>query len=338
MAKKIFLNIWRRTKSFVVGGKKPGAEQMMAPLTSKEKTVVFVGAFLIAIVMWLLVNLNGTFNITVKMPLELADLPAEKSLTDNLPEYVEVHITGSALPLIGIYNNPPKIPISVEARSVNLFNQIRQKMSTVQEIEVTKVEPMLIQVNLEDRITKKIPIVLPVELQFEKRYDLISEPIITPDSIEVSGAESQIRYINEWVISDTLKLKAIKTDIKQVVPLKNNNPLVQLNTTEVNYMASVSEFTEGEVNILIKTRDIPRGESIVYNPSSITIKYDVPLRYYNEVSKLRPYEVYVPYAKILEDQTGYVTPDIELTSTNYNLKLRSFQPKVVAYFSVVGNN
>lgn len=338
MADNIFKNIWNKTRAFVLRSAKPGAEHLQVQLTKGEKTVVFIGAYLIALTMWFIVNLNGTFNVTVKMPIELAGLPSDKALTDNLPEYVEVDLTGTAFPLIGIYNNPPKVPISVDAKSVNLFNQIRQKMSSVQEIEVTKVDPMLIQVNLENRITKKIPVILPVDVAFTSRHGFISEPMLTPDSIEVSGAESQIRGLNEWVIQDTLKLKSVKKDINSVIALENTNPLVHTNVNEVKYSAEVSEFTESEVNILIKAKDIPRGESIVFNPASVTIKYDVPLKYYSEVASLRPYEVYVPYDKIKNDQTGFVSPDIELTATEYYLKLRNFQPKVVAYFSVLDTN
>jgi hypothetical protein len=72
-----------------------------------------------------------------------------------------------------------------------------------------------------------------------------------------------------------------------------------------------------------------------YNPSSVTIRFDVPIEQYSAVSKIRPYEVYVPYSKIVEDSTGFVTPDIQQTAEDYELKLRSFQPKAVAYFTVL---
>ena len=138
-----------------------------------------------------------------------------------------------------------------------------------------------------------------------------------------------------FIVRDSLKLTGIRDDISERVELINTNPLIDLSLSEITYSANVSEFTEAEITALIRTRDLPRGQSITFNPSSVTIKYDVPLEQYAEISRIRPYEVFVPYQKIREDSTGFVTPEIELTASEYALKIRSFQPKAVAYFSVL---
>jgi YbbR domain-containing protein len=327
-------NIKDRILSYVKKGIKPGEEDE-GKLFTKESVLVFIFAYVIAISLWFAVNLNGIFNITVNMPLEIANIPADLALTDNLPEYVEVSLSGTALPLINLYNKPPSIPIDVNDTEVNLFNQVRQQMNSFQEVEVSKVEPILISVNLEEKITKKVPLKLNWDFDFEARYGLISNPVISPDSILVTGAISQMNSITEWVIQDTLKLTAVKDDIASSVSIPNTNPLLEISTDELVLTADVSEFTEDEVSVYIRTRNLPRGQNITYNPSSITIKYDVPLEQFSEISTQAPYVVYVPYSKIQEDVTGFVTPDIELVATKYALKIRSFQPKAVAYFSVV---
>jgi YbbR domain-containing protein len=335
MADDLIQNIKDRILSYVKKGTKPGEEDDGSKLVTKEGVMVFVFAYLIAMSLWFAVNLNGNFNISVNMPLEIGDIPSDLALTDNLPEYVEVSLSGTALPLIGLYNNPPTIPIDVDDSEVNLFNQVRQQMNSYQEVEVSKVEPILVSVNLEQKITKKVPIKLNWDLEFETRFGLISEPVISPDSISVTGAISQMNAINEWVIDDTLKLSGVKDDIAQVIPISNSNPLLDISLDETSLMANVSEFTENEVSVYIRTRNLPRGQNITYNPSSIVIRYDVPLEQFSEIQNETPYVVYVPYRKIQEDETGFVTPDIELVATKYALKIRSFQPKAVAYFSVV---
>lgn len=334
MADSSYQNIKERILSYVKKGTKPGEEDE-GKLVTRESALVFVVAFIIAISLWFAVNLNGIFNITINMPLEVGAIPSDLALTDNLPEYVEVSLSGTALPLINLYNNPPSIPIDVDDTEINLFNQVRQQMNSFQEVEVSKVEPILVTVNLENKITKKVPIKLNWDFDFEPRYGLISEPSFSPDSISVTAAASQMNSITEWVVQDTLKLGGIKDDIEISIPITNTNPLLEISSNELTLSANVSEFTEDEVSVYIRTRDLPRGQNITYNPSSITIRYDVPLEQYAEISNQTPYAVYVPYRKIQEDETGFVTPDIELIATKYALKLRSFQPKAVAYFSVV---
>ncbi len=335
MADNYFKKIQDWLTSVAKKGTKPGTEEIQAVFAKKERIFVFAMAYIIALSMWLIVNLNGIFNITIKMPVAIGNIPDDLALTDDLPEFVEVSLSGTALPLISLYNNPPSVSIDVEASEVNLFNQVRQRMNTIQEVEVVKVEPILVKVELEKKATKKIPILLQSELAFENRFGLISSPELVPDSIEITGAVSQLRLIQNWVLKDTLKLSGIRDDIQETIAIKNENSLITTSLEEVRYIANVSEFTESEVSVLIKTRDLPRGESITYNPASITIKYDVPLEQYAEIARVRPYEVYVQYSKIEEDLTGFVTPDIELVTPQYVLKLRSFQPKAVAYFSVL---
>lgn len=327
-------NIKDKILSYIKKGIKPGGEDD-GKIVTRESALVFVFAYIIAISLWFAVNLNGIFNITVNMPLEVGNIPNDMALTDKLPEYVEVSLSGTALPLISLYNNPPSIPIDVDNAEVNLFNQVRQQMNSYQEVEVSKVDPILVTVSLEKKITKKVPLKLNWDFSFESRFGLISSPTISPDSISVTGAASQLKSITEWVIKDSLKLAEIKDDIEVVVPVDNNNPLIEITLESLTLTANVSEFTENETTVYIRTRDLPRGQNITYNPSSITIRYDVPLEQFSEITNETPYIVYIPYRKIQEDETGFVTPDIELIATKYALKLRSFQPKAVAYFSVV---
>lgn len=321
--------------SLMSKGVKPGEEGKNNGFLSKENVLVFGGAYLVSLVLWFVVNLNGVFNVNLQVPIQLSSLPADKALSSNLPKFVSVDLSGEALELIRIYNNPPVIDINVEDRNVNLFNQIRQQFNTVQNVDVIKVEPISLVVSLEDKVSKKIPVIVPTNLKFQNRYGLISEPFLSPDSITISGAVSEVSKVESWVLTDTLILTDIRNDIRLNLTLENENQLISLSNSSVNYSADVSEFTEGEINVYIRTRGLPRGENITYNPSSINIKYDVPIELYSSLQSQRIYEAYVDYSEIRDDFTGFVSPNIELLTTQYNIRLRNFQPKAVAYFSVV---
>lgn len=301
----------------------------------RERIAVFIIAYIMALSLWFIVNLSGDYRITLNIPVEPGDIPQDMALVDGLPEFLQVEVSGDGWRLVNLYSNPPEIPIDVVEGEVNLFDQVRQRFNIEQDVSVLKVQPLLINIGLEPRISKKVPIELVTDLNFENRYGLVSDPYFEPDSITITGAESHIEDIDRWLLPDTLSLAAIREDISQVISISETDPLIDLDVTEITYQADVSEFTEGEVSVYIRTRDIPRGSIINYNPSTVTIRFDVPIEQYTEVQNQRPYEVYVPYEEILEDSTGFVTPDIELVATQYQIKLRSFQPKAVAYFSVL---
>lgn len=301
----------------------------------RERIAVYIVAFLMALSLWFIVNLNNDYRITINIPVETGEIPEEMALVDGLPEFLQVEVSGDGWKLVSLYNNPPEIPIDVVEGEVNLFDQVRQRFNVEQDVNVIKVQPLIIDIALEPKISKKIPIRLATDLSFVDRYGLVSEPEFKPDSLTITGASSQIEEINEWIIEDTLFLENVREDVDQLVSVSSTDPLLEVDVDEIRFSANVSEFTEGEVSVYIRTRGLPRGSIINYNPSIVTIRFDVPIEQYAEVQRQRPYEVYVPYQEILEDSTGFVTPDIELVATQYNIKLRSFQPKAVAYFSVL---
>ncbi|MEQ8525058.1 CdaR family protein [Gracilimonas sp.] len=324
-----------RLKAFLKPGTKPGTEETEMRFIRREKVIVFVGAYIMAISLWFIVNLSGSFNITINIPVEPGNVPENMALTEDLPEFVQVSVSGDGWQLLNLYNDPPTVVINIEESEINLFDQVRQRLSYLQEIDVAKVQPLLLSVNMEPKISKKVPVKINTDLNFQSRFGLVGSPTYSPDSITVTGAESRIVDIIEWEVQDTLRLGDIRDDISATLPLEDANGIVELSENEITFNADVSEFTEGETTVYIRTRGLPRGQNVNYNPSSVTIRFDVPIEQYAEVEKIRPYEVYVPYSKILEDSTGFVTPDIEQTAEQFELRLRSFQPKAVAYFTVL---
>lgn len=324
-----------RLKAFLKPGTKPGANEEDARFVRREKVIVFIGAYIMAISLWFIVNLSGSFSITLNVPIEPGNIPEDMALTEDLPEFVQVGISGDGWQLLNLYNDPPTVVINIEESEINLFDQVRQRLSYLQEIDIAKVQPLILSVNMEPKISKKVPVKINTDFQFQTRYGLVGQPKYSPDSITVTGAESKIRGINEWEVVDTLKLMNIRDDINTMLTLQGAGGVIELSEEEIQFEANISEFTEGETTVYIRTRGLPRGQNVNYNPSSVTIKFDVPIEQYAEVEKIQPYDVYVPYSKIVEDETGFVTPDVEQMANEYELRLRSFQPKAVAYFTVL---
>jgi YbbR domain-containing protein len=302
----------------------------------RERIVVFVVALILALALWLMVNLSRDYTLNIELPIRLGGVPAEKALVRDLPSTATVSVTGEGWKLINLYNNPPAIDIDVSESEVELFDQVQQQMNAMLNINIQRVQPQNLTVELGDRASKKVPVRSAVNVNFSEQYGFLDPPQIKPDSVTIGGAASLLEGIEVWP-TDSVRIDDVAKDISRTVPLESSTNLISLSQSEVRFEAEVVEYTEGEVQANITTRSLPPGRMVSYSPLAITIKYDVPIEEYTDVQDENPFNVYVSYQQILEDSTGFVTPQIEEKNDRYHLRLRSFQPRRVAYFIVLDN-
>lgn len=304
----------------------------------REKFIVFLVAFVLALCLWLMVNLSRDYNLNINLPITLGNVPPDQALAEELPNFATVSITGEGWKLINIYNNPPQIYVDVTQQEVSLYDQVRQQMNAIPELNVLKVQPLFLSLELEEKVSKKVPVRSNVQISFKDQYGFVEEPLLQPDSITITGASSLVEDIDHWE-TDSVEVTDVKDQISVSVPLKQPGSLLSLSVNTVNYRAGVSQYTEGEARVYILSRDLPEGRSVSFSPSVITVKYNVPINEYAQVQDLpNLFSAYVSYNQIRQDSTGFITPRIEKPAgKEYHYEIRSFQPREVAYFMVVGN-
>ncbi|MEL7832623.1 hypothetical protein [Fodinibius sp. Rm-B-1B1-1] len=300
----------------------------------RERIIVFIVAFILAMALWMMVNLSRDYTLSLELPIQLGSVPDDKALVEDIPNTATVSITGEGWKLINLYNNPPSINIDVNDAQVNLFDQVQQQMNALPDVNIQKVQPQILSVKFDERISKKVPVRSNVEISFRDQYDFISPPEITPDSITINGAVAIIENITEWA-TDSVQVENVSSNISETVPLASSGNLISLSDDEVQFSADVAQYTEGEVKANITTRNLPPDRVVSYSPIALTIKYDIPIDKYTDIQDENPFEVYVPYQEILEDSTGFITPEITQREEKYYIKLRSFQPRRVAYYIVL---
>ncbi|MGD8428634.1 MAG: CdaR family protein [Balneolaceae bacterium] len=300
----------------------------------RERIVVFIVSFILALCLWLMVNLSRDYNLNVELPIRLGSVPQDKALVDKLPKMATVSVTGEGWKLINLYNNPPGINVDVRDTEVNLFDQVQQQMNAMPDISVQKVQPLILTLKLEDRLSKRVPVRSRVNLTFKGQYGLVGSENLQPDSITVSGASSLINGINDWP-TDSVQFQDVSNNMSRVVKLKAPGELIDLSRNEVIYNAHVEQFTEGEAKVNIETRNLPEGRSVSFSPTAVTVKFDIPISEYTDIKNTHPFRAFVRYTEIEEDSTGFVTPQIEQVADDFHIKMRTSQPRRVAYFIVL---
>lgn len=333
---EFFEKIKERFENFISGEMGTPEETDQENFTPKQKILAISFAVIFSLSLWMVVNMGRDYNITLRFPIEVVNLPDDIALSNEIPNHVAVSISGEGWALMNLYGSPPAITVNGEAQQINLFDQVRQQVGSTTDINVLQVDPILLTIETEQRITKKVPVINNISIGLRDQYGVLGEPRFDPDSVMVTGAASKMTEIENWPTREQ-ELTDISRNIELEVALRAPSPGVQVNPARVRLYADVSEFTEAEVRVPIRTRNLPPGKAVTYNPSSIMVKFDVPIEQFNDVEGTRPYVAYVDFLSIESDSTGLITPELERVSSDFDIRLRSFQPTRVSYFNILPN-
>lgn len=331
---KLWNFILERFAAFINTGEADSDNPEEFQFFAREKVIAFSIAFFFAVCLWFVVNMNRDYTVTIDVPIELVNLPEELAVSSEVPDHVSVNVSGEGWKLITLYSNPPKVSLSADSRQINLFEQIRNMSGAFAELNVLQVEPIMLTVETEEKAQKKVPVIQRVELNLRGQYGLMGDPEISPDSVTLTGAESKLNEISEWETEEVV-LEDVSKSLERLVALKSPGPGITLDFNQIEFRLDVAEFTEAEVRVPVRTRNLPPGKAITFNPSSITVRFDVPIQQFADVQGTRPFSAYVDYTDLEADQSGFITPRVEKVTDDYHVRLRDFQPQRVSYFNII---
>ncbi len=329
--------ISRRFREFFFGASDPGRDESgSSSFEGREKIIAFCVALFFAFLLWFIVNLNRDFTITIQMPIQMSALADDLIINSEVPSTVSVNLSGEGWQLIPVYRNPPRLVINAESEQVNLPEQIRNQISALSDLNILQVEPSQLRIETERKETKKVPVTNLVNISYSDQFGPLRNPVIVPDSVSITGAESALAELETWETEET-ELINISSDIEREIQLKSGRSGMTVEPETVTLRVDVAEFTEAEQRVPIRTRNLPDGQAVSYNPSSITIRFDVPIEQFSDVQNTRLFNAYVDYHVIEKDDSGRVAPEIDHVETDYVIRLRSFQPPRVSYFRIISD-
>lgn len=302
--------------------------------TSKQKIAIIAVCILLAFLLWLAVNLNRSYTVNVNIPLVLGQVSSSKALAEKLPENVTVSLSGEGWDLMEIYRDPPSVYIEVSDEQVNLFEQVRRQLHATTKLRVQTVDPLYLRVELGEQVSKKVPVVAQVQVDFAEQYGFLDEPVLKPDSVTVIGARSVIQDVT-YRLTDSLSLTNVNQDISLTIPLKEAGQLVVMSEEKIQFKAEVAQYTEGEVTVPIVLREGRSQRNVIFSPKEVTITFLAPVKEFPDLQGKKIFAAYVTYNQLMKDTTGFVSPQIIQLAENAHLKVQQVQPPQVAYFTVV---
>ncbi len=315
---------WERLKSIF--------ELRQVPSTS-DGTALSI-CILIALVLWAALTLQEVRTVTFDVPTELVNVPEDQALVSEPPDHVSVQVTGEVIQLLYLYVNPLQAPIDARNSEVSVEDVLGLAGSN---ISIDAVTPRSVNVPLEARVERSVPVASRVHIDLEDGYELLATPTLSPDSVRVSGAESIIGALDQWPTASR-RLESFRDSVQIQVPLADTlNPLVSRSVDNVSFKAQAGRFAEETRELFVEVTGVPPGQNLVaLDPPMVRVRYRVLFDEMFEARRADDFAAVVNYDQIRRDTTGRVEPRIHVPA---GLTIRDPEPMPpqLRYFTLMSS-
>lgn len=251
----------------------------------KSDRAVLIICIGIALIFWTLTRLSQSYKTTQVCVLQY-NLPDGYILASDAPENLLVSMEGVGWDLMSNYFQKEEGNLSLNLtsshrqiyNSAQLINKLHRSQSS---IDINGVNIDILELIVEEQLSKKVPISLTSNFSFDPRYQLKTPPTLFPDSILLSGPETQIDTINSWP-SALIELNNLDKNLSMTLPLvQATETNIVILPTEVQMNMEVEQLTEKEFFVPVQVKNAP--DSIKIFPTKIKISCVVGLSRYDEI-------------------------------------------------------
>jgi hypothetical protein len=256
-----------------------------------------------------MIKMTDDYVAEISMPLTFSSIPADK-LLNNTDDRITVRLRANGGDLFSVkyVSGPGKINVNLNQVDLKmsryfekyyiLSSQLRPQLAERFDFEytLTKLSPDTIYLDLEDIISKSLPVKPGIVVSCKPQYMIYDSIVSIPSEIMVSGPASVIDTLNyistvERTISDLDQNTEISIPI--LVPVQDRK--VNYSETEVKLIIPVEQFTESSVDLEVIGKSEDTGiQSIRTFPENVTLTYRVAIKDYDLV-KPEMFELSVSY-------------------------------------------
>jgi hypothetical protein len=310
--------------------------------TLNRKLLIFLFFLLLSIVFWFLTALNKDYDTVISYPVRYIKLPRGKVIANEVPDQLNLDVQSRGFTLLRLNLQSRLSPLLFdvnsfsintipEQESLTLFIITNQAIEEIQEqlpseIKIVGVSPDTLFLQLSDKYTKLTPVKLNLELEYEKQFMQVSDLIIAPDSVSLSGPKSLIDTIFS-VGTIPEKVTGLKKNTELVLDLKPINK-IEFSDQKVVVNIPVEKFTEESIQIPLEVINMPDSLFLRTFPTSIEVTYRVGLSDYNKVSE-HMFKAILDYSTIGNSIGNKLT--VELIKIPDYVQVTNFSPKNVEY-------
>ncbi len=304
---------------------------MTKPLLARVPALL--SSLLFALALWLFVAMSKRYVATFNIPTSVKMEQATQAVRAGLPKQVEVKLSGEGWKILAFYLSRAEwtLDLANELRKSTLFIETTptaaQYIKPLPEgLTVLDVQPALLTIDLEKKVTKTVPIRLAQTIVPASGF-VITDYRLTPDSVTISGAVSLVEAIDSCeafpqstALRGNFSTRAIVVD--------SFFPYLSVSPKSVALSGTADKLAQIElVDIPIELRDAPPTQAVTLIPNKLKLTIGGAV---SDLELLRPdhVTVQVSYNDIVADTTGALQPKVILPQ---RLRLLRQYPEQLQY-------
>lgn len=286
-------------------------------LKNNRKIKIFLFFLLLSSIIWMLMELSKNFVTPIVFNVEYIDLQKNKMVQKKPISELELAIKAPGFMLLKYKLKKRKILLNLKniSRTKSTYYILPNKQIPFlnsqfsNEIEIISVLRDTIFIEIGNSVSKKVPVIANLDIQYKAGYNLVEKLEISPDSVIISGSKKLIDSI-KGIATKPLKLNDVFNDIGVELALKSpyKSSQIKMSANKVNINGKVDKFTEGTFKIPVTIINTPYGVNVTTFPKEIEVIYQAGL---TNFSKITPNDISIVFDyKQYENDTliTYLTP------------------------------
>jgi len=294
-----------------------------------------IGSLFFALLIWFFVAMTKRYTAAVSLPVVIKTENAMRTVKGEYPTHVEVKCEAEGWKILSLY-------LGQTEWAIDLSNEVQKDVLEIEALakatqyikpfpegmKVLEVEPKVLEFELDEKITKRVPIRLAAIPQAQSGYVMRPNIQIQPESLTVTGARSVLEPISFWKTA-VPSVRNVANEFQFELPLDDTlNGIVTRSVSKVKVRGfaeqlSESEFSDVPVSLIKSKR--PVYVTLIPSRVSLTLSGAV-----SDLAKVRAESlaVIVDGEKLLSDTTGFVAPIVKYPK---GLELRRTSPEKIQY-------
>ncbi|UCG27222.1 MAG: hypothetical protein JSV24_09625 [Bacteroidales bacterium] len=263
-----------------------------------RKLIVFLFFLLLSTIFWLLNELSKNSTTTITYPVMYTNLPRDKVLVREMPSRFDLLIEAPGFTLLKYTLSNRLVPLVFDLNAYSprilsnassekyfiLTSSARERIGRQlrSDVRILAILPDSLIMEFGDIVSKTVPVIPDLNIEFSKQYMLSGEIMTTPDSIIVSGPDVIIDTLRQVYTKhlDINQMNQTETRDVSIESIKN----VTFSHKKVDVTIPIEQFTEAVLEVPIEKLHVPDSLVLKTFPGTITLACMVSLSNYDKLS------------------------------------------------------